>query len=340
MAEIRNLWGKYNTAQPIEKIREARALMDEYRVRTSILSTGFFKVPIPAENSPALDEQWKLLDGAFERATIMGVKKLRTFAFTYKTGEKPEASAYPRIYELVREAARRAHARGFQLAVENVGQSYVWTGAEAGRLLAAVKEDALGLTWDPNNAGEAGEHAFPEGYKQLDPARIFHVHLRDYRHNKDGKVEWCAVGEGEMDNLGQIRALLKERQGHVHAGDSLARSERKDLFEREESRRCSTSSRKCDLYGHTKPKSIDGCAGLVLGGAVRPEISELPEPPTGDGPGFKNHLRRQYVSRVEGDPKYWRAEQRAPRRRDHARDGDQEQHLHHLAWRLPGRTSS
>jgi sugar phosphate isomerase/epimerase len=207
-AEIRNLWGKYNTAQPIEKIREARALMDEYRVRTSILSTGFFKVPIPAENSPALDEQWKLLDGAFERANIMGVKKLRTFAFTYKSSEKPDAAVYPRIYELVREAARRAHARGFQLAIENVGQSYVWTGAEAGRLLAAVKEDALGLTWDPNNAGEAGEHAFPDGFKQLDPARIFHVHLRDYRHNKDGKVEWCAVGEGEMDNLGQIRALL------------------------------------------------------------------------------------------------------------------------------------
>jgi L-ribulose-5-phosphate 3-epimerase len=206
-AEIRNLWGKYNTSQPIEKIREARALMDEYRVRTSILSTGFFKVPLPAENSAALDGEWKLLDSAFERATILGVKKLRTFAFTYKPGEKPEASAYPRIYELVREAGRRARARGFQLAIENVGQSYVWSGAEAGGLLKAVKEDAVGLTWDPNNAAETGEQPFPGGYKQLDPTRILHVHLRDWRHNKDGKVEWCAVGEGEMDNLGQIRAL-------------------------------------------------------------------------------------------------------------------------------------
>ena len=25
----------------------------------------------------------------------------------------------------------------------------------------------------------------------------------------DGKEEWCAVGDGEMDNLSQIRALLK-----------------------------------------------------------------------------------------------------------------------------------
>jgi sugar phosphate isomerase/epimerase len=207
-AEIRNLWGKYNTAQPIEKIREARKMMDEYRVKTSILSTGFFKVPLPADKSAALDEQWALLDGAFDRADIMGVKKLRTFAFTYRAGEKPDPAVYPRIYELLREAAKRARARGFQLAVENVGESYVWSGEEAGRMLKAVKDDALGLTWDPNNAAVTGEKSYPDGYKQLDTARILHVHLRDFRRNANGKVEWCAVGEGEMDNLGQIRALL------------------------------------------------------------------------------------------------------------------------------------
>jgi sugar phosphate isomerase/epimerase len=34
--------------------------------------------------------------------------------------------------------------------------------------------------------------------------------LRDYRHLPSGKVEWTAVGEGEFDNLGQIRALRKD----------------------------------------------------------------------------------------------------------------------------------
>jgi sugar phosphate isomerase/epimerase len=208
-AELRSVWGKYANIQPTEKIREARAIMDEHRIHTSMLSTSFFKIALPPEGSPILDQQWKLLDDAFERAEILGTKKIRTFAFTYKTGETPDPAVYPRIHELVRESARRAAKRGFQLAIENVAQSYVWTGAEAARFLAAVKEDALGLNWDPNNAAEKGEHPFPEGYKLLDPARILHVHLRDYRHNKDGKVEWCAVGDGEMDNLGQIRALLK-----------------------------------------------------------------------------------------------------------------------------------
>lgn len=208
--EIRSVWGSYAEKQPIPKVKEMRALLDEYQIKPSILSTSFFKLPLPPDGSPVLDKQWQLLEDAMDRAEILGTRKLRTFGFTYKTGETPDPSAYPRIYELVAESARRAHKRGFQLAVENVGQSYIWTGADSAKLLKAVKEEALNLNWDPNNAAEKGEHPFPEGYKLLDPARIVHVHLRDFKHNPAGKVVWCAVGEGEADNLGQIRALLKD----------------------------------------------------------------------------------------------------------------------------------
>jgi L-ribulose-5-phosphate 3-epimerase len=212
-AEVRSIWGKYNTSQPPEKIREAQALFQEYGVRVSIVDTAFFKIPLPADTAEGrrtLDEQWKLLDAAMERAKIFGTGKIRVFAFTHNPGEQPDKHAYPRIYELVREAARRAKARQYRLALENVGGSYVSTGAQSSELLKAVQDHTLGLTWDPNNAGASGEHAFPDGYRLLDPARIFHVHLRDYRHRPDGKAEWCAVGEGEMDNLGQLRALLKD----------------------------------------------------------------------------------------------------------------------------------
>jgi sugar phosphate isomerase/epimerase len=211
--EVRNLWGKYNTEQPVEKVQEAQKLFHEYGVQVSIVDTPFFKIPLPpetAEGQRTLDKEWKLLDGAFERARILGTDQLRVFAFTFETRAQPDRKNMPRIYELVREAARRAKKQGFRLALENVGDSYVWRGAESGELLKHVKEDALGLTWDPNNAAETGEKSFPEGYRQLDPARIFHVHLRDFRKGASGKVEWCPVGEGDMDNLGQIRALLKD----------------------------------------------------------------------------------------------------------------------------------
>ena len=205
-AELRSIWGKYNTAQPIDKIREARATLDEYQLQTSIVDTAFFRGTLP-QGDQALDEQWTLLDDAMARAKILGADKLRIFAFQYKDGETPgDKEPYPRIYELLTEAGRRA--KDFRLAVENLANSYVWTGAEAGELQKAVKADNIGLTWDPNNAAEKGEIPFPDGFRHLDVARIFHVHVRDFRR-VNGKVEWTAVGEGEFDNTTHIRALLK-----------------------------------------------------------------------------------------------------------------------------------
>lgn len=209
-AEVRNIWGPYNTSQPMERVKEAARIFDEHGIRVSIEGTGFFKVPLPPETpmgQQKLDAQWKLLDAAMERAKAFGTDKIRVFTFMLARGEQPSERSYARIDDLLREAARRA--KGFRLAVENIGGGYVGTGAQAGDLLKRVKEDNVGITWDPNNAGEMGEQSFPDGYRHLDPARIFHVHLRDYKH-QDGKVVWTAVGAGEFDNLGQIRALLKD----------------------------------------------------------------------------------------------------------------------------------
>ena len=212
-AEVRNVWGKYNTEQPVEKIRELRKIFDENQIKLSILGTGFFKIPLPAETPQGqaiLDKQWELLDRAIVRAKIMGTDQLRVFGFTYLSGEVPDKGNYPRIYELLRQASSLAKAKGIRLAMENVNTSYVWSSMETAQVLKHVKEDNFGLTWDPNNAAQTGEKSFPEGYKRLDAARIFHVHLRDFRKGADNKVDWCAVGEGDMDNLGQIRSLLKD----------------------------------------------------------------------------------------------------------------------------------
>jgi L-ribulose-5-phosphate 3-epimerase len=212
-AEVRNIWGKYNTAQPVEKVKEANGIFDSNGIHVSIEGTPFFKVPLPAEGPEGqkkLDQQWAVLDAAMERAKLFGTDKMRVFGFTYGREETPAKTAYDRIYELIGEAGRRAKTRGLRLALENVGSSYIWTGEEAGQMLKRVKADNVGLTWDPNNAAEKGERPYPDGYRKLDPARIFHVHLRDFRHNAEGKVEWAPVGGGEFDNLAHMRALLKD----------------------------------------------------------------------------------------------------------------------------------
>lgn len=211
--ELRQIWGKYNTEQPIDKIREARSILDAAQIRTSVVGTAFFRIPLPPDNAAGqaiLDKQWALLNAAMDRAEILGTDKLRTFAFmSPKEGQTSERD-YARIYELLNEAGKRAKSRNVKLAIENLGGSCVSKGSDSAKMLKAVKEANVGLTWDPNNAAESGEKPFPDGYRLLDPARIYNVHIRDFRHTPDGKVEWMAVGEGEADNLGQIRALLKD----------------------------------------------------------------------------------------------------------------------------------
>ena len=237
-AEVRNLWGPYNTDQPVEKVRQARAIFDEQGIRVSVLDTGFFKIPLPPdtpEGRRTLDAQWKLLDAAMERATVFGTRKIRIFTFMLEPGEKPSAHSYGRIDELLREAARRARPGRFLLAVENIGGGHVSNAAESAELFKRVKDDNVGLAWDPNNAAESGEQPFPGGYRGLDPARIFHVHLRDFRHNAAGKVEWTAVGQGEFDNLGQIRALLKDGYKETFTLETHWRDPRGKLYSTETS---------------------------------------------------------------------------------------------------------
>lgn len=213
--EIRRLWNRYNTSLPVNKIREARSMLDDAGVRVAILDTAFFKVALPAADSvagaEALEGQWKLLDRAFERAFILGTRLIRTFAFTHKRGDLPDPSAYPWIYDLVEESAERARKAGFRLAVENLADSYVATAAHLADLMRAVQSPGLGLTWDPNNSARAGDpEPFPAGYEALDRNRIWHVHFRDYRRWPDGTVEWCGIGDGEFDHVGQLRALLRD----------------------------------------------------------------------------------------------------------------------------------
>ncbi len=213
--EIRRYWGKYNTSQPIERAREARKILDDAGIRLAVLDTAFFKIPpldtAAVKGKEALDKQWALLDKAFERAAILGTDLIRTFAFTHPKGDKPDPLRYPWIFERVEESAECAQKAGFRLALENVGNSYVATAAHAARLLQAVKRPALGLTWDPNNSAGSGDpEPYPAGYKLLDPKRIHHVHFRDYKYRPGGGADWCGVGDGDFDHVGQLRAFLRD----------------------------------------------------------------------------------------------------------------------------------
>src|ERR1017187_6202006 len=117
---------------------QARAIFEEQGIRVSVLDTGLFKIPLPPdtpEGRRKLDEQWRLLDAAMERAAVFGTRKIRIFTFMLEKGEKPSAKSYDRIDDLLREAARRARPGRFLLAVEDIGAGHFSNAAESAELL-------------------------------------------------------------------------------------------------------------------------------------------------------------------------------------------------------------
>jgi sugar phosphate isomerase/epimerase len=116
-----------------------------------------------------------------------------------------------RIAEALREAARRAETAGVTLVLENVRSCWANTGVNTACVLEAVDSPALRALWDPGNDYVSGGTPYPGGYEAVRP-HMLHVHVKDARvaDPASGRTSWEPIGEGEVDYLGQLRALLED----------------------------------------------------------------------------------------------------------------------------------
>lgn len=214
--EIRNLWGRYVTELSIEDVKRAKGLLDKYGVKLSVLDTSFYKCALPGtkplgnnKDDYPYQEQEALLKRAIERSEILDSHYIRVFSF-WRVADREAAMA--RVIEHLEKAVALAKALDRVLLLENVGGGMIESSAESVELLKAIPSPHFGLAWDPNNAYCAGEVPFPNGYALLDKKRVPHIHLRDARRNpQTGRCQWLPVGKGEIDNLGLLRALLKDK---------------------------------------------------------------------------------------------------------------------------------
>ena len=149
-----------------------------------------------------------MLERAFDLARTFKTDRIRIFDFWRLEDQKPHRAA---IDEVVRKATAKAAKRGLTLVLENEYACNTATGAEAGRLAAAIPDKALQITWDPGNAQFRDEVPFPGGYAAIPKGRIGHVHCKDAARSADGKKwEWMAMGRGVIDWAGQFRALKND----------------------------------------------------------------------------------------------------------------------------------
>jgi len=219
VAELRLIGDRNIIDLSDDEVARLRERVEQRGMRVLGIASPVLKCVLP--DAPPLDERFqqdvfgsaytiadqpRLAQRAMEIAEKAGAKIIRVCSYWRTTA--PE-QCVDRIVAALRELADRAAERGLTIGLENEHACNVATGAEAGRVLAAIDHPALKAIWDPANAFILGETPFPAGYRSLPASRVAHVHAKDCV--MDGlKPVFGPLGEMGVDWRGQIAALEKD----------------------------------------------------------------------------------------------------------------------------------
>ena len=215
--ELRGMWKKNIVNLDEKDVAEARRVLDKYNLKVTDIASPLFKVDWPGASKSKFSESksfgadfsWRqqddVLDRAIEMAKSFQTDRVRCFDFWRLEDQVPYRAA---INDKLREAAEKAAKRGIILVLENESACNTATGAEAAKVLSAVKTPSLMLNWDPGNAAANGETPYPDGYNLLPKERIGHCHCKDIF--RKGKDDWAPMGGGLIDWAGQFKALKRD----------------------------------------------------------------------------------------------------------------------------------
>jgi L-ribulose-5-phosphate 3-epimerase len=216
--ELRGMWNKNIVNLDAKEIAETQRILKKYELRVTDIASPLFKTDWPgaakSKYSEADDfnanftfaQQDEVLDRAIALAKAFQTDRVRCFDFWRLDDPAPHRAA---INAKLLEAAEMAGKQRITLLLENDVGLNTSTGAEAARVLNAVKSPSLMMNWDAGNAAAAGEIPFPDGYNLLPKERIGHCHCKDVvRHGKTS--DWAPMGRGIVDWVGQFKALKQD----------------------------------------------------------------------------------------------------------------------------------
>ncbi len=216
------------------ELRQIKRQLDDAGVKLSVLDTAVYKVglpgTIPAGETPAYVDpahgefarQMEDLKRAADAVHALGAERIRIF--TFRRVADP-AAIFQRVVEELQKAILVAKQHDITLLVENEYDCNTGTAEETARLFQAIPDRRLMHNWDPCNAYEMGEQAFPQAWNQLDHSRISHIHLKD----AVGK-EWKPIGAGRIDFRGQFRALKEMQYSGTLSVETRYRDARQDQY--------------------------------------------------------------------------------------------------------------
>lgn len=223
--EIRKIYGQRVPSIPGSMCKRVQDALLRYQASVTALSPGLFKKAESLlnnrrfgggswwEDADVYEEYrgraYEILDRTIDLANGFNSSAVTIFSpevpLDRTGGECPQ-----RIVELIRDAAIRAARHGITLLLENDFGLWADTGKNAMRLAKSVDQDNLKVNWDPANAYVAGEVPFPEGYDHV-KRLVGNVHAKDAIESTPAiSEEYEVLGTGDIDWVGQIRALHED----------------------------------------------------------------------------------------------------------------------------------
>jgi sugar phosphate isomerase/epimerase len=218
-AELRVVWGKNIMDLGEDELCRVRDLITAKGMKVISIASPLLKCVLP--DAPAVDtrfqqdvfnskhtfdDQPRLAEHALKLAEFFRAPIVRVFSY-WRTVE-PE-KCFDAVARALEELASQAASAGVTIGLENEHACNIGTGAEAAKVLDAVRLPGLKLVWDPANAMVGGESPFPQGYSLLPPDRVVHVHAKDC-HLEGHTPVWGPLGTRRVDWKGQVAALLRD----------------------------------------------------------------------------------------------------------------------------------
>jgi L-ribulose-5-phosphate 3-epimerase len=224
--ELRGMWNKNLLNLDENEVKEARKILERYKLRVTDIASPLFKVDWPgappSRFAPQRDQfnadftfnqQDLVLERSLQLARAFNTDRIRCFDF-WRLDDPSQYRAA--IDAKLRTAAEKAGKHNIILVLENEMSCNTGTGSELARTLGAIDSPFLMGNWDPGNAATLDEVPYPNGYEKLPQQRIGHVHCKDARKKPNAAgYEWAPMGAGMIDWLGQFRAL--KRDGYHYA---------------------------------------------------------------------------------------------------------------------------
>jgi sugar phosphate isomerase/epimerase len=204
--EIRTVWNR-SPQDLLGRVDEIKKILRKYGLTVSAIASPFFKSEIESEEE--YQKHLKILENCICLAKSLDTEIIRGFTF-WRRGSLDEYME--RILEKFQRPLEIIESEGVTLGIENEPSTFVGNGKELSVFLDRLGSENVQAIWDPGNDifDPEGETPYPDGYEHVKD-RIIHVHVKDgIRRGSEGKPECVAIGEGEVDYPGQLRALKQD----------------------------------------------------------------------------------------------------------------------------------